>query len=65
MAAAGAIQHRHLPDGNIQWLQVKPGCAPSDDTPRVVLLHCHGHRNCQRFVCIFCLVDFVVADYHG
>jgi hypothetical protein len=24
MAAAGAIQHRHLPDGGIQWLPVKP-----------------------------------------
>jgi hypothetical protein len=50
MAAAGAIQRRHSPNGGVQWLRVKPGCAPLGDVPHVVPLHCHGHQNRQQFV---------------
>jgi hypothetical protein len=57
MTAAGAIQRRHLPDGGVQWLRLKPGCAPLGDAPHVVPLHRHGYQNCQQLVCIFVVVD--------
>ena len=58
MAAAGAIRRRHLPNGGIQWLPVKPWtcsigrCAPRPASPRQSELPAICLQLCRRqFYC--------------
>jgi hypothetical protein len=69
MAAAGAIWRRHLPDGGIQWLPVKPWtCSIGLCAPRSMAASAWHIRSSIMSHITFIMCQFVLIvhlrDYH-